>query len=145
MTLKHIPLYSDDCVIIKTVINDIGKVSQKVVYKSDIKRHNASASAKRAGRKYETSIKGKAHRKAYTQSSAGREVIKRKNHKRRGRGYIPLNKSFDGCNGHHIDMDNIIHIPSSLHRAVQHSVVHNKNMFEANRLAFTYLMNTGGI
>lgn len=53
--------------------------------------------------------------------------------------YIPLNKPFEGCVGHHIDPTFVIFIPSEMHRSVSHDVRSGRGMVEINRLAFAFL------
>jgi len=69
-----------------------------------------------------------------------REIAKKSNAKRhRNLGFIPLNKSFEGSEAHHIDRNYIIYIPKEIHRSIWHSVLKNKNMDEINAVAFNYL------
>lgn len=77
--------------------------------------------------------------KKYCQSSKGKETLKRGKAKRRQLGFIPLNKLFEGCEGHHINIEQVIYIPQKLHRSVWHSVLQNINMDKINKLAFDYL------
>ena len=62
-----------------------------------------------------------------------------KNKRKRNLGYIPLNTPFAGSDGHHIDNDYIVYIPSELHRSIYHSIITGKNMKEINLLALDYL------
>ncbi len=75
----------------------------------------------------------------YFQSPKGKEAIKRHHAKRRKFSFIPLNKFFDGCDGHHIDKKRIVYIPRELHRSIWHSILSNINMNKINKLAFKYL------
>jgi hypothetical protein len=54
-------------------------------------------------------------------------------------GFKPLNKPFDGCEGHHINFEEVIHIPKKLHRSNWHSVITGVNMEKINKLAFEFL------
>lgn len=54
---------------------------------------------------------------------------------------IPLNKFFEGCEGHHIDKTYIIYIPKEIHHSISHNVFTGKNMDIINALAFNYLGN----
>ena len=65
--------------------------------------------------------------------------------KRRCMGYIPLNKSFDGAEGHHIGRDYVIFIPKELHRSMYHNFFKRTNMKEINALAFDYLCTSATI
>lgn len=60
-------------------------------------------------------------------------------HRRRTLGFIPLNQPFVGCERHHINYDEVIHIPKKLHRSIWHNVWTGKNMEQINALALEYL------
>lgn len=60
--------------------------------------------------------------------------------KRRSLGFNPLNSWFIGCEGHHINKDDVIYEPKQLHRSVPHDVWTGRGMVEANALAGQYLM-----
>ena len=53
----------------------------------------------------------------------------------RGLKYIPLNKSFKGCEGHHINDKHVIFIKSDLHH-VPHNQKTGAGMQKMNRKAF---------
>jgi len=67
--------------------------------------------------------------------------IKRKRDRfnRRELGYIPLNESFEGSHGHHIDKIHVIYIPKELHKSIIHNVKTGTGMKEINKLAFEYI------
>ena len=58
--------------------------------------------------------------------------------KRRTLGYIELNDSFVGSEGHHIDEEFVIHIPKEIHRSVTHNVHTGKGMEEINDMAIDF-------
>ena len=60
--------------------------------------------------------------------------IKRQN----GLGYNALNSWFEGSNGHHINLNDVIHIPEGLHHSVAHNVFTGANMATINLLAGAY-------
>ena len=69
-----------------------------------------------------------------------RERIKKyKNKRYRQFGFIPLNKPFNGAEGHHIDRNYVIYIPKKIHQGIRHSVLKNRNIDEINAVAFNYL------
>jgi len=72
------------------------------------------------------------------------EKIRQKNRKqqakRRQLGFIPLNNPFKGCEGHHINKDQVIYIPKELHHAISHNVWTGKNMNIINKWAIQYLL-----
>jgi hypothetical protein len=71
----------------------------------------------------------------------GSQVSNRKQKaKRRLLGFNPLNSPFPGCEGHHINKDDVIYEPKKLHRSVPHNVWTGRGMVEANALAGQYLM-----
>lgn len=70
----------------------------------------------------------------------GREVSSRKFWaRRRTLGFNPLNSWFLGCEGHHINKDDVIHLPRKLHRSVSHNQVTGRNMDKMNAIAGQYL------
>jgi hypothetical protein len=50
-----------------------------------------------------------------------------------------LNSPFMGCEGHHINKDDVIYIPKAIHRSVRHNVWTGRNMEKINALAGAYL------
>lgn len=50
-----------------------------------------------------------------------------------------LNPAFPGCAAHHVDPDNIIHIPEPLHQSVPHNNRTGHGMEEINHMAFDWL------
>ena len=68
-----------------------------------------------------------------------REIDQKHRAKRRELGFIPLNDWFNGCEGHHLDKERVIHIPQELHQSVSHNVWTGKNMEQINKLALAYL------
>lgn len=70
----------------------------------------------------------------------GRQTSNRKcQAKRRVLGFISLNSSFNGCEGHHINKEFVIYIPKELHRSISHNVFTGKNMDKINVLAYEWL------
>ena len=59
--------------------------------------------------------------------------------KRKQFGFKSLNKWFEGSEGHHINLIQVIYIPKALHHSIYHSVIRNMNMEAINKLAFNYL------
>lgn len=54
-------------------------------------------------------------------------------------GFEPLNTHFKGCEAHHINLIQVIHIPKKLHHSIYHNVFTGKNMDKINALAFKFL------
>ena len=69
-----------------------------------------------------------------------REIWKKGNHKRRGLGSNVLNEPFEGCEGHHINFNDIICIPREIHKSIWHNLSTGKNMGLINNLAYQFLM-----
>ena len=68
------------------------------------------------------------------------EIRRKSNVKRqKALGYKPLNKPFEGAEGHHVNKEVIIYIPATLHRSIRHNVFTGKNMEEINDKAFRFL------
>lgn len=73
----------------------------------------------------------------------GRRITKRRTYaKRRGLGYVYLNSWFLGCEGHHVDNDQVIHMPKALHRSIYHNQHTGKGMAQINALALAWLEQT---
>jgi hypothetical protein len=63
----------------------------------------------------------------------------RHNDKRRGLGFIPLNKPFSGSVRHHIDNNHFCYIPYKLHRSIPHCLKTGDGMTEINAKVFAWL------
>lgn len=59
--------------------------------------------------------------------------------KRRLFGYVALNAPFVGCEGHHVDNEQVIHIPGALHQSIWHCLRTGQGMAQMNALAYNYL------
>ena len=67
----------------------------------------------------------------------GREAyIRRSLEKRSYFSFIPLNKWFKGCEGHHIDKKFVIYMNGKIHQAIYHSITKNINMDLINSVAW---------
>ena len=70
----------------------------------------------------------------------GKQVNNAKMHaKRRVFGFNPLNSWFPGCEGHHINVKDVIYLPRKLHRSIWHNQQTGKGMAAMNALAGQYL------
>ena len=125
------------------------KYHQSPKGKDSKRRYNQSSGGKEYRRNYQKHYQRKdsqsrktymkEYLKAYIQSPKGKEAGRRRYAKRKHFGFIPLNKPFEGCEGHHIDFQQIIYIPKTFHRSIWHSLNLNINMEKINKLAFDYL------
>lgn len=67
-------------------------------------------------------------------------IIQRKaSAKRRTLGFNPLNSPFPGCEAHHINPLDVIHMPKVLHRSIYHNQNTGQGMAQMNALAGQYL------
>ena len=82
----------------------------------------------------------KLRKKMYQQSPSGKLVTRKQYAKRKQFGFIPLNKPFSDCEGHHFDKERVIYIPEKLHRSIPHNLLKNINMDKINSLAIQFLM-----
>ena len=80
------------------------------------------------------------------QSKAGWEggplmTWRRHDAKRRTLGYVYLNAPFVGCEGHHVDNEQVIHMPKVLHNGVGcfHRQSDGRGMANMNAIAYNYL------
>jgi hypothetical protein len=68
-----------------------------------------------------------------------KELKKKYEAKRRSLGFNPVNKSFEGSNGHHLnDKRTVIYIPKSLHKSIYHNHNTGQGMIEMDTLAVQY-------
>ena len=54
-------------------------------------------------------------------------------------GYVPLNAPFVGCEGHHVDNEQVINMPKALHRSVYHRQSDGRGMAQINAIAYNFL------
>lgn len=67
-------------------------------------------------------------------------IIQRKaNAKRRTLGFTALNSPFPGCEAHHINANDVIHMPKTLHRSIYHNQYTGQGMVAMNVLAGAFL------
>lgn len=84
-------------------------------------------------------IDNKEKEAAWWQSLAGKIAARKHYAKRKGLGFIPLNKPFMGCEAHHISQNFVIYIPKAIHGSIAHSIWTWKNMNKMNKLAIGFL------
>jgi len=82
--------------------------------------------------------------KRYGKTKEGKEVARKHSHKRRDTESVYINDWFEGCECHHINLKEIVHIPKELHRSVWHNVWNGYNMDIINDLAFEFLLGELG-
>lgn len=90
------------------------------------------------GKTWEQQHRGRHKLENVRNPESQREVFKKHNAKRRELGFIPLNKSFDGSVGHHVDIEHVVYIPEELHQSVKHNVWTGENMNTINKLALEF-------
>lgn len=61
--------------------------------------------------------------------------------RRKELGFIPLNDSFLGGAGHHVDNQHVIFIPNSIHISIGHNLKTGMGMAKINAIAFRYLFS----
>jgi hypothetical protein len=77
--------------------------------------------------------------KKWKQSPIGKESNSRSCARRnRNLGYVTLNQPAIGCEGHHINTQEVIYIPKDLHHSIPHNVWSGKGMEEINAKAFAW-------
>lgn len=59
--------------------------------------------------------------------------------KRRLLGFVPLNECFVGCEGHHVDNEQVINMPKALHRSIYHNQHTGQGMAQINAIAYNFL------
>jgi hypothetical protein len=81
-------------------------------------------------------------RNAAAQWKGGPAVwMPKQNAKRRAMGYVPLNPVFPGCEGHHVDNEQVINMPKPLHRSVYHNQTTGQGMAAINAIAYDFLFD----
>jgi len=106
-----------------------------------IMTENNPMNSKKARQKMIENRKGKCVGEDNAMWRGGHKIaIKRRNTKRRGNvwDYIPFNEYFEGCVGHHIDKEVVIHIPEELHKSISHSQNNKESMKKINDAAFAF-------
>jgi len=63
----------------------------------------------------------------------------KRNAKRRTLGFVLLNPPFPGCEGHHVDNEQVINMPHKLHRSIYHNQQTGQGMAKINAVAYNYL------
>jgi len=66
-------------------------------------------------------------------------AVARHGAKRRVLGFLPLNSPFTGCEGHHVDKEQVINMPKILHRSVYHNQATGRGMAAINAIAYNFL------
>lgn len=88
--------------------------------------------------------------KVYNQTPAGKLRDKMHRERRRNLGWKPINKWFEGCDGHHLrytndinsqDNDIGLYAPRELHKSICHNGNTGKNMAEINKLLLEWYLN----
>lgn len=75
----------------------------------------------------------------WRQTPVGKKCLRKAEARRRQFECVPLNKPFDCAEGHHIDKQFVIYIPTEMHEYNRHSVTQDKGMDLINTLAFNWL------
>lgn len=63
--------------------------------------------------------------------------------KRKEFDFIPINKEFEGSQGHHIDMSYVLFIPRWLHNGIKHTQYKKQTMQDINIAAWTWYIFEG--
>lgn len=77
--------------------------------------------------------------KQYRQSVQGKIGRKKDKAIRRELGFLPINKPFEGCEGHHISENFVIYIPMVIHKSIWHNIWTWRGMEKMNKLAIECL------
>lgn len=60
--------------------------------------------------------------------------------RRKGRGYISVNEYFEGSDGHHIDNEQVVYVPTFIHRSIPHHQKDMESMYLMNLWALFWLV-----
>lgn len=69
---------------------------------------------------------------------ASKRISKKHSAKRRQLGFNELNTHFNDSESHHIDKENIVYIPTGIHRKIKHNIWTGEGMEEINSIAMMY-------
>lgn len=61
------------------------------------------------------------------------------NSAKKGHGFKPINRRFEGSRMHHVDNERVIYIPKKLHESVRHNLKTGAGMNRINSLAWKFL------
>lgn len=67
---------------------------------------------------------------------------KNRSKRKRGLGFAPLNRPFEGSDAHHLNKDDVIYIPHELHLSIRHNIWTGKNMERINAVALGWAKET---
>ena len=99
----------------------------------------------RLGKHHSEETKQKMSGKNNSRWNGGKKAAQmRSDEQRRGLGHVELNDAFEGCDGHHLDKELVLYIPSELHRSVRHNQFTGQGMEEINDLAQEFLLTKMG-
>lgn len=99
----------------------------------------AKLSAKHMGVPHPMSLETRA-KQSIAHWKGGKAVWKSKdNAARRALGFVPLNRPFTKCQGHHVDKELVIYIPETLHRSIWHRQTDGASMAKINAIAYNFL------
>lgn len=91
--------------------------------------------------KKEAAIRSKIYRKSKPEEHKARRVWRKRN-----LGFHPLNDWFDGSVAHHVNINDVVYIPETIHKSVSHSLKTGRGMDTINKLAFvSCVMLTGQV
>ena len=146
-----------------TIIDREGQVKQRskltIADFNDIHWGDTHIEARREGQRKSRQKKGKEFWKMYWRkyNDEHREMrnndmrkyyanhkesyIKRNVQRNRALGFNPLNNPIKGveCEAHHINKEDIIYVPSIIHKRIRHSLKNGKNMKIINSIAYSFL------
>jgi hypothetical protein len=108
-------------------------------HKAQKAARNATPEQKAQRAAYSKTPEQKAKYAAYLKTPAGKAAARRHHAKRRTLDFAPLNSWFPGSAAHHINVTDVIYVPSSMHRSIAHNVWTGRNMAAINALAYEYL------
>lgn len=114
---------------------------EKILAVTKSYRKTEAGKAKIKKNREANSKKYKTVARTYRRSDHGKEVRRKSEEKRqRNLGFIPINTSFEGAEGHHMTREVVIYIPKALHRRVHHILHSGKNMQQINALSLSFLL-----
>lgn len=120
---------------------------ERAMYYADHKEEiEAYRKAYDADHAEEIAAREKVYRSEHKEERAAWEKVYRRDHPKEERDYITpagqcvkLNKRFEGCRRHHVDISTIIHIPIEMHVTNPHNIRTGRGMARINALAFAFL------
>ncbi len=103
------------------------------------KIYDKSYSTRKKELRNKNAIHIKQQAQEYRKTQKGKQSAKISKCRRRGFQFTPINTYAEGCEAHHLDYLNVIYIPTSVHKHINHKQQDIESMNRINIIAWSYL------